>query len=283
MSTTANYGWTKPVVGGDSSTWGTELNTTLDSIDSQVKTNDTNAKNASNINAGTLGSAYGGAGTISGLLKANGSGVVSAAVSATDYAPATTGSAILKANAGGFAAAVAKTDYVPATTGSAIQKADGSGGLTAAVSKTDYVPATSGSAVQKADGSGGLAAATDGTDFVSPTGTMTLTNKRVTKRVVAAGATTGTITPNSDTTDLFKAEGLTGSIVVATPSGTPTDGQPLMMRFKDNGTARALDFSAYTAIGVTAPTTTVLSKWLYVMAVYNGTDSAWHLIGTAEQ
>lgn len=34
---TANYGWTKPVVGGDGDAWGAELNTDLDGIDSTVK------------------------------------------------------------------------------------------------------------------------------------------------------------------------------------------------------------------------------------------------------
>lgn len=38
---------------------------------------------------------------------------ISTAVSATDYAPATTGSSILKASSGGFANAVANTDYLP--------------------------------------------------------------------------------------------------------------------------------------------------------------------------
>jgi hypothetical protein len=33
---TANYGWTKPVVGGDLDTWGDEINTDLDGIDSVV-------------------------------------------------------------------------------------------------------------------------------------------------------------------------------------------------------------------------------------------------------
>lgn len=37
MSVTTNYGWTKPTVDGDADTWGTIINTTLDSIDSQVK------------------------------------------------------------------------------------------------------------------------------------------------------------------------------------------------------------------------------------------------------
>jgi hypothetical protein len=59
--------------------------------------------NAANITSGTLAAARGGAGTTSGILKANGSGLVSAATSGTDYAPATSGSSILYGNgAGGF-------------------------------------------------------------------------------------------------------------------------------------------------------------------------------------
>ncbi len=51
---------------------------------------------------------------ITGIAKANGSAAVTAAVAGTDYAPATTGSAVLKASAGGFAAAVANSDYAAA-------------------------------------------------------------------------------------------------------------------------------------------------------------------------
>lgn len=94
-----------------------------------------------------VAAANGGAGTVNGILKANGSGTVSQAVSATDYAPATTGTSILKASSGGFANAVASTDYIAATTGSAIQKAS-SGGLTAATAGTDYLaPTGSGAAL----------------------------------------------------------------------------------------------------------------------------------------
>lgn len=66
--------------------------------------------------------------TVTGLLKANGT-TISAAVSATDYAPATTGSSILKASSGGFANAVSGTDYAPATSGSAALKGNGAGGF----------------------------------------------------------------------------------------------------------------------------------------------------------
>lgn len=55
------------------------------------------------------------AATTTGVLKAT-SGVISAAVSGTDYAPATSGTSILKGNGGGgFSNAVAGTDYVPIT------------------------------------------------------------------------------------------------------------------------------------------------------------------------
>jgi hypothetical protein len=40
-STTANYGWDKPTVGGDADAWGTELNSALDGIDTTVKGIDT--------------------------------------------------------------------------------------------------------------------------------------------------------------------------------------------------------------------------------------------------
>ncbi len=41
---TTNYGWQKPIDGGDFDNWGVELNTVIDAIDSQVKTNDTAAQ-----------------------------------------------------------------------------------------------------------------------------------------------------------------------------------------------------------------------------------------------
>jgi hypothetical protein len=124
-------------------------------------------------------------------------------------------------------------------------------------------------------------------DVVTPTGTFTLTNKRINPRVVAASATTGTITPNGDTTDVYKAEGLTGAITIAQPSGTPVDGQKLIIRLKDNGTARAITWTtsagAFRALGITLPTTTVLSKVTYVGCIYNSTDSFWDAIATVTQ
>jgi hypothetical protein len=122
---------------------------------------------------------------------------------------------------------------------------------------------------------------------VGTTDTQTLTNKRVNPRAVAAGSTSGTLTPNGDTTDVFNAFGLTGAITVDTPSGTPVDGQRLMLRFEDNGTGRGITWTgtsgAYRAVGVTLPTTTVASKVTYVGCVYNSTDVFWDAIAVATQ
>lgn len=106
-------------------------------------------------------------------------------------------------------------------------------------------------------------------------------------RVVAASGTTGTLTPNGDTTDLYVAEGLTGPITLDTPSGTPINGQRLIMRLKDDGTARAITWTstsgAYRAIGVTLPTTTVINKTTYVGFLYNSAASFWDAVAVTTQ
>lgn len=106
-------------------------------------------------------------------------------------------------------------------------------------------------------------------------------------RAATAGVTSGTLTPNGNTTDLFVAEGLSGAVTLAAPTGTPRDGQKLLIRLKDNGTARGITWTtssgAYRAIGITLPTTTVLGKVTYVGCVYNGTDLFWDAVATVTQ
>ena len=122
---------------------------------------------------------------------------------------------------------------------------------------------------------------------VKLTGAQTVTDKRINPRVVAAGSTSGNLTPNGDTTDVFNGFGLTGAITLLTPSGTPVDGQRLMIRLEDNGTGRGITWTtssgAFRAVGVTLPTTTVASKVTYVGCVYNSTDVFWDVIAVATQ
>lgn len=119
-------------------------------------------------------------------------------------------------------------------------------------------------------------------------GTQTLTNKRVTNRIGSNGATTsGNITPTSDTADQFNITGLTGTSAIQIPSGTPTDGQRLSIRIKDDGTGRTLSFvttaGGYRVIGTTLPLTTTASKTIYVGCIYNIADSFWDVVAVATQ
>lgn len=98
---------------------------------------------------------------------------------------------------------------------------------------------------------------------------------------VATTASGSTITPNCDTTNMYTVTALAAAATFAAPTGTPYDGQPLMVRIKDNGTARALTFnSIYRAsTDFALPTTTVISKTMYLQFIYNSADSKWDAVG----
>ena len=124
---------------------------------------------------------------------------------------------------------------------------------------------------------------------LSVSDTATLTNKRITPRIGTNGGTTsGNITPTGDSSDQYNITGLTGTTNIQVPSGTPTDGQKLNIRIKDNGTPRTLTWvtagsSAYRVIGVTLPTTTVANKTIYVGCVYNLADDDWDVVAVASE
>jgi hypothetical protein len=83
------------------------------------------------------------------------------------------------------------------------------------------------------------------------------------------------------TTDrnLYTITALAVGAELAAPTGTPANGMTLIVRIKDNGTARALTYNAiYNAVGVELPSTTVLGKTLYLGFVYNSASSEWDCI-----
>ena len=99
-------------------------------------------------------------------------------------------------------------------------------------------------------------------------------------RIVRGSAVYGAIRPNSSTTDQLSLVSIAESINIYNTVSTPLNGQKLVFRIKDNGVARALNWSTagmngYRVIGTTLPTTTVANKTTYVGCVYNSTDFFW--------
>ncbi len=114
------------------------------------------------------------------------------------------------------------------------------------------------------------------------TGTQTLTNKRINPRLDTV-ASSATPTPNGDTTDFYYITALAEAATFGAPTGTPVEGQRLIIRIKDNATARALAWNAIYRAGtdVVLPTTTVISKTMYCNFIYNATDTKWDFTGLA--
>jgi hypothetical protein len=125
----------------------------------------------------------------------------------------------------------------------------------------------------KADGS------VDSSSYVTASSTNTLTNKRVSERVTTV-SDSATPTPSADTDDMYIITGLTQTATFGAPTGTPTQGQKIIIRVKDNGTARTLAWNAiYRASSdLSLPTVTVASKTMYLGFIYNSTDSKWDLL-----
>lgn len=114
----ANSGW---VLAGDAVTVDTTAQTwTQFSGAGEITAGSGLAKAGNTLsieNSGVLLPAHGGTGaaSLSGLRKANGSSADTAAISGTDFAPATSGSSLLKASSGGFANATASDIPVDTT------------------------------------------------------------------------------------------------------------------------------------------------------------------------
>jgi hypothetical protein len=128
-------------------------------------------------------------------------------------------------------------------------------------------------------------AAIEGGAIATTSNTMTLTNKRVTPRV---GTTASSATPsiNTDLYDAYFITALATNITSMTSglSGTPTDFQRLIIRIKDNGTARSITWGAsFEAKGVALPTTTVISKVLTVGFIYDSGTSKWGCVASAQE
>lgn len=115
----------------------------------------------------------------------------------------------------------------------------------------------------------------NGTSYVNP----------LVKRVTTI-TSSATPTINTDSCDVVDITALAAAITSMTTnlSGTPTNFQTLIIRIKDNGTARAITWGAsFEARGIALPTTTVLSKVLTVGFIYDTTTSKWGCVASAQE
>jgi len=87
-------------------------------------------------------------------------------------------------------------------------------------------------------------------------------------------------TPNPDHTDQYDILALGVAANFGPPFGSSVDGQRLIIRITDDGTAQALtwDASFYVDGPNALPSTTVVGKNLYVWLIYNTAINAWECV-----
>ncbi len=134
--------------------------------------------------------------------------------------------------------------------------------------------------VTNGDGVGGAPTVTC-TTCTTDTNTQTLTNKRVSPRVVAL-TDAATVTVNLDTTDVGTLATLSQTTDFPNPTGTPTDGQSLVLRIASS-TARVLTWgSVYSeGTGLPLPTSTTGAGIIdYFGFKYNSTSTKLEIVAS---
>jgi len=125
----------------------------------------------------------------------------------------------------------------------------------------------------------GSALSFDGTNLSATAIASTRINPRT-----STTTSTSTLTPDISSYDQYSLTAQAATLTVAAPTGTPVNGNKLIIRILDNGTTRAISWNAtYTAIGVTLPTATTANKMIYVGCIYNATNSRWDVVAVTTQ
>lgn len=165
-------------------------------------------------------------------------------------------------NLGSGAISFAVGDYVIYNSSGVWEKSDTTDAVATVAGKTGNVTLTASDV--------GLGNVDNTSNATERAAVATLANKRITPRVGTV-ASSATPTIDCDLYDQYNITALAAAITGVTVSGSPTDGQKLLVRIKDNGTARALTFgSSFVASGSAAlPTTTTVNKTHLLGFIYD--------------
>jgi hypothetical protein len=108
-------------------------------------------------------------------------------------------------------------------------------------------------------------------------------------RIFSAASDTSPLAWNSDLYDTTILTAQAEALTISADAGIAQyDGKKHVFRFKDDGSARALTWTtgsskAFRAIALTLPTTTVISKELYVGCMYNAGAARWDVVAVARE
>lgn len=111
---------------------------------------------------------------------------------------------------------------------------------------------------------------------------------RIRPRVTTVAAVSGTLNIDTDSVDQYNITAANAAWTMGIPTGTFYDGQQLMLRWNDNGSARAITWTtgvanSWRSAGATLPTTTTANRVTYVSAVYNTFATRWDVYRVSTQ
>lgn len=131
----------------------------------------------------------------------------------------------------------------------------------------------------------GLGNVDNTSDATKNSATATLTNKRNTSRITAITSNANP-TINTDNCDAVTITAQAADITSMTTNltGTPSNFDKLIIRIKDDGSARAITWgTGFEAKGVALPTTTTISKVLTVGFLYDTVTSKWGCVVSLQE